>query len=76
MTNSDISAQTKKLAASVIRRAPMDATNVLLEEPDEVVIAVLTSIEPLLAQKILRNFPADRSKIITPHLSGNISDQW
>lgn len=72
----ELKAWIRKLSASVVRRAPMDATNVLLDESDEIVIAVLNDIEPLLAQKILRHFPADRSEIITPQLSGSISEQW
>lgn len=66
----------RKLAASVVRRAPMDATNFLLDEPDEIVIAVLSKIEPALAKKILRHFPAERTEEITPHLPANIGDQW
>ena len=70
-----LSMQIRKLAASVIRRAPMDATNVLLNEDDEVIIAVLAAIDPLLAQKILRNFPNERSELITPHLPDDLGEQ-
>ena len=66
----------RKLAASVVRRAPMDATNFLLVEPNDTVIAVLSSLEPRLAQKILRNFPSERSEEITPHLPANLGEQW
>ena len=52
----------RKLAASVVRRAPMDATNFLLVEPNDTVIAVLSTLEPRLAQKILRNFPLNALK--------------
>jgi len=75
-SDEEIRSWIKKLSASVVRRAPMDATNVLLDEPDEIIIAVLSGIESSLAQKILRNFPADRSEVITPHLSGTIGEQW
>ena len=74
--SADVSDQVRKLTASVIRRAPMDATNFLLVEPDEVIIAVLSNLEPRLAQKILRNFPSDRTEEITPHLPDNLGDQW
>jgi magnesium transporter len=63
------------LAASVIRRAPMDATNVLLKEPDSVVSAVLSKIEPRLAHKILRYFPTDRSEIIKHSLPEEMEEQ-
>lgn len=68
--------EVRKLAASVVRRAPMDATNFLLDEPDEIIIEVLGCIEPMLAQKILRHFPAERSEKITPRLPDDLSDQW
>ena len=66
----------RKLVASVVRRAPMDATNFLLKEPNEIVIAVLSGIEPMLAQKILRNFPEERSEEIAPHLPTELGEQW
>ncbi len=75
-TSEDTESLTRRLSVSVVRRAPMDAMNVLLDEPDEIVIAVLGQIEPILAHKILRHFPGERSKVITPHLPGNIGEQW
>jgi len=64
--NSEIqdSQQVRQLAASVVRRAPMDATNVLLNQPDAIVSAVLHEIEPRLARKILRHFPTERAELI------------
>lgn len=63
------------LAASVIRRAPMDATNVLLKEPDNIVNAVLHEIDQRLAHKILRYFPADRSELIQHSLPEHLGEQ-
>lgn len=64
-----------QLAASVVRRAPMDATNVLLNEPDTIVSAVLREIEPRLAHKILRHFPTERSELIKDGLPEHMGEQ-
>jgi magnesium transporter len=72
MSQNDINEQDSKqvhhLAASVIRRAPMDATSVLLNESDNIISAVLREIEPRLAHKILRHFPTDRAELIKDNL--------
>ena len=75
-TDEELQDWVRKLSASVVRRAPMDATNVLLDESDEIIIAFLSNIEPLLARKILRHFPSDRAEIIAPRLTGSIGEQW
>jgi magnesium transporter len=64
-----------QLAASVVRRAPMDATNVLLSQSDAIVSAVLHEIEPRLAHKILRHFPTERSEIIKDSLPEDMGEQ-
>lgn len=67
--------QVHHLAASVIRRAPMDATNVLLNESDDIVSAVLREIEPRLVHKILRHFPSDRAELIKHKLPEHLGEQ-
>lgn len=64
-----------QLAASVVRRAPMDATNVLLNESDATVSAVLSEIEPRLAHKILRHFPTERAELIKDNLPEDMGEQ-
>lgn len=73
--NEEVSKQVRHLTSSVIRRAPMDATNVLLKEPDDIVSAVLQEIEPRLAHKILRYFPTERSTLIKDSLSDDMGEQ-
>ena len=65
----------RQLAASVVRRAPMDATNVLLNESDATVSAVLSEIEPRLAHKILRHFPTERAELIKDNLPEDMGEQ-
>jgi magnesium transporter len=73
--NQQDSKQVHHLAASVIRRAPMDATNVLLNEPDAIVSAVFREIEPRLVHKILRHFPEDRAELIKDKLPEHLGEQ-
>ena len=77
MTNNDSNMKRiHQLAASVIRRAPMDATSILLNESDEIVGAVLREIEPQLAKKLLRHFPVDRAEQIKNTLPNDIGEQF
>lgn len=73
--NKQASHKVRQLAASVVRRAPMDATNVLLNEADHVVSAVLREIEPRLVHKILRHFPTARSELIKDSLPEPLGEQ-
>ena len=66
----------RSLAASVIRRAPMDAANLLMKHEDATVIQVLDRLQPSIAQKILRRFPEDRSESLSQDLTENIYDLW
>ena len=66
----------RKLAASVIRRAPMDAANLLLKYDDDIIAAVIGLLKPAMAQKILRRFPGGRSEQLSHDLSESISELW
>ena len=66
----------RKLAASVIRRAPMDAANLLVKQDDEVIAGVISLLEPAMAQKILRRLPRERSGQLSRDLTESISEQW
>jgi magnesium transporter len=69
-------ARERKLAASVRRRAPMDAVKVLIKEPDEVVARVLSQIPPALALKILQRLPDGRLEAVVPEVSSGLSERW
>jgi len=66
----------RRLTASVIRRAPMDATNILINESDETISAVLKNLDSRLSQKILRHLPEERIETLNNLLSETIGEQW
>lgn len=66
----------RKLAASVQRRAPLDARNLLLRENDEVIAQVLGQINPTLALQILLRFPEDRREAVVPEVTARLGEQW
>ncbi len=58
------------------RRAPLDVAQILLEESDETVGAVLRHLHPAPAYRILLRFPKDRRKAIVPLAGDNVGDPW
>lgn len=66
----------RRLKASILRRAPMDAANVLSKEPDEIVSAVLQQTTPRITRKILRLLPEERAELISKTLANDINEQW
>ncbi len=66
----------RRLKASIIRRAPMDAASLLTQYSDAIVTDVLQQTDPRLARKILRLLPSDRTQHISQALTDDLGDQW
>jgi magnesium transporter len=58
------------------RRAPLDVAQILLEESDETVGAVLRHLHPAPAYRILLRFPKDRRHSIVPLAGDHVGDPW
>jgi magnesium transporter len=58
------------------RRAPLDVAQILLEESDETVGAVLQQLHPAPAYRILHRFPKVRRKAIVPMAGDHVGDPW
>jgi magnesium transporter len=58
------------------RRAPLDVAQILLEESDETVGAVLQQLHPAPAYRILLRFPKDRRHNIVPLAGDHVGDPW
>lgn len=58
------------------RRAPLDVAQILLEESDETVGAVLQHLHPAPAYRILLRFPRERRKKIVPLAGDHVGDPW
>jgi magnesium transporter len=58
------------------RRAPLDVAQILLEESDETVGAVLKLLHPAPAYRILLRFPKERRKVIVPLAGEHVGDPW
>jgi len=58
------------------RRAPLDVAQILLEESDETVGAVLQHLHPAPAYRILLRFPKDRRHKIVPLAGDHVGDPW
>jgi len=58
------------------RRAPLDVAQILLEESDETVGAVLQHLHPAPAYRILLRFPKDRRHSIVPMAGDHVGDPW
>jgi len=58
------------------RRAPLDVAQILLEESDETVGAVLQHLHPAPAYRILLRFPKDRRHSIVPLAGDHVGDPW
>lgn len=57
-------------------RAPLDAAEVLQEEDDEIVGAVLKELHPALAYRILLRFKPERRKVIVPLAGEHVGEPW
>jgi len=58
------------------RRAPLDVAQILLEESDETVGAVLRHLHPAPAYRILLRFPKERRDAIVPLAGDHVGDPW
>ncbi len=58
------------------RRAPLDVAQILLEESDETVGAVLRQLHSAPAYRILLRFPKERRHNIVPLAGDHVGDPW
>jgi magnesium transporter len=58
------------------RRAPLDVAQILLEESDETVGAVLRQLHSAPAYRILLRFPKERRHSIVPLAGDHVGDPW
>jgi magnesium transporter len=58
------------------RRAPLDVAQLLLEESDETVGAVLKHVQPAPAYRILMRFPDSRRHRISQFAGDHVGDPW
>ena len=66
----------EQLVLEAQRRAPLDVAQILLEESDEVVGAVLQHLHPAPAYRILLRFPKERRHKIVPLAGDHVGDPW
>jgi magnesium transporter len=66
----------EQLVLEAQRRAPLDVAQILLEESDEVVGAVLQHLHPAPAYRILLRFPKERRHRIVPLAGDHVGDPW
>ncbi|MBT8060643.1 MAG: magnesium transporter [Gammaproteobacteria bacterium] len=66
----------ERLVLEAQRRAPLDVAQILLEETDETVGAVLRELHHAPAYRILLRFPKERRKNIVPLAGENVGDPW
>lgn len=66
----------EQLVLEAQRRAPLDVAQILLEESDEVVGAVLQHLHPAPAYRILLRFPKERRHRIVPLAGAHVGDPW
>lgn len=69
-------AEIGRLVAAVRRRAPLDAAEVLRNETDETVAAVLRRLHPTMAYKVLLRFPDGRRDAILPLAGDGVAHSW
>jgi magnesium transporter len=68
--------QLDHLVLEAQRRAPLDVAQILLEESDETVGAVLRHLHPAPAYRILLRFPKRRRHSIVPLAGDHVGDPW
>lgn len=66
----------RQLVISVRRRAPLDSVVLLLREEDTMIAAVLQSLDPTLAIRILAQLPSDRGSQLAPVIESRLGEQW
>jgi magnesium transporter len=68
--------QLDHLVLEAQRRAPLDVAQILLEESNETVGAVLRHLHPAPAYRILLRFPKRRRHSIVPLAGDHVGDPW
>ncbi len=68
--------QLEHLVLEAQRRAPLDVAQILLEQSDETVGAVLQQLHPAPAYRILHRFPKVRRQAIVPLAGDHVGDPW
>ena len=58
------------------RRAPLDVAQLLTDETDETIGAVLQHLSPESAYRVLMRFPKDRRQRIVPFAGDHVGDPW
>lgn len=66
----------EQLVIEAQRRAPLDVAQILLDESDETVGAVLQQLHPAPAYRILLRFPKERRQAIVPLAGDHVGDPW
>jgi len=66
----------EQLVLEAQRRAPLDVAQILLDEDDATVGAVLQQLHPAAAYRILLRFPRDRRHAIVPLAGDHVGDPW
>jgi len=66
----------EQLVLEAQRRAPLDVAQILLDESDETVGAVLQHLHPAPAYRILLRFPKERRQAIVPLAGDHVGDPW
>jgi magnesium transporter len=64
------------LVTEAIRRAPLDAAHLLMDEPDEDVATVLRHLHSVPAYRILVRFPKERRQKIVPMAGKHVGEPW
>ena len=66
----------RQLGFSVRRRAPLDAVVLLEREADRMVAAILESLDPELATRLLSHMSSERSTDLARRISSPVGEQW
>ncbi len=68
--------QLEHLVLEAQRRAPLDVAQILIDESNETVGAVLRQLHPAPAYRILLRFPKERRHAIVPLAGDHVGDPW
>jgi len=66
----------RQLGFSVRRRAPLDAVVLLEREDDRMIAAVLETLDPELATRLLSHMPSERSTDLAKKITSPVGEQW
>ncbi|MFZ0485664.1 MAG: magnesium transporter [Arenicellales bacterium] len=69
-------AKIERLVAAVRRRAPLDAAEVLRNESDDTIAAVMRGLHPAMALRVVLRFPEERQSRLRQLAGQGIDDTW